>query len=111
MEHDVPESDWKLFRRVREPALERLCERVLDEVEAIRIDASRSHHERYRSLFALLRKRDAQIARAFDDPSRSQMIIQLANICALDLLVPGELERFTPQTRARVEFLTKERAR
>jgi hypothetical protein len=110
MEHDVPEADWKLFRKVREPALERLCQRVLDEVEAIRADASRSHHERYRAVFALLRKRDEQIARAFDDPRRSQMVVQLANICALDLLAPRELERFTPQTRARVEFIIKELA-
>jgi hypothetical protein len=111
MEHDFPEADWKLFRKLRGPALERFCQRVLDEIEAIRADGSRSHHERYRAVFTLLRKRDEQIARAFDDPRRSQMVVQLANIFALDLLVPEELERFTAQTRARIEFMTKERTR
>ena len=111
MEHEVTEADWKVFRKVRGPALERFCERILDEVEAIRVDASRSYHERYRAVFNLLRKRDDQLARAFDDPRRSQMVIQLANMYALDLLAPEELERFTPETRARIEFITKELAR
>jgi hypothetical protein len=62
MAHDVPEIDWKLFRRVREVALERFCARVLEELEAVRVDASRTHHERYGAIFRLLQERDAQMA-------------------------------------------------
>ena len=29
---DIKESDWKVFRKLREVALERYCERVLKEV-------------------------------------------------------------------------------
>ena len=108
MAHAVPETDWKMFRKLREVALERFCARALAEVEALRGDASRSHHERYGAILRLLRERDEQMARAFDDPRRSQMVIQLATIYALDLLVPEEVARFTPETRTRIEFITKE---
>ena len=108
MANDVPETDWKMFRKLREVALDRFCARVLEEFESVRVDSSRSNHERYASIFQLLRERDDQMARAFDDPRRSQMVIQLATIYALDLLVPEELARFTPETRTRIEFITKE---
>ena len=32
MSRQIPERDWKLFRKVREAALERYCERVLREI-------------------------------------------------------------------------------
>jgi hypothetical protein len=47
------------------------------------------------------------MVRAFDDPRRSQMVLQLATIYALDLLVPEEVARFTPETRTRIEVITK----
>jgi len=31
--HDLSEADWKIFRELREVALERFCSRVLDELE------------------------------------------------------------------------------
>jgi hypothetical protein len=103
---DVPESDWKVFRELREVALQRFCERVLEEVVRITRDSSRSSHERYLELFRLLQRRDDQLGDAFNDPARSRMIVQLATIQMLDLLVPGELGRFSQETRSRIEPLT-----
>ena len=48
--HDFPESDWKVFRELRELALERFCERVLDDIEPLRLNTSRNYHERYLAL-------------------------------------------------------------
>lgn len=79
---DVPESDWKVFRELRELALQRFCKRVLEELERLRMNASRSHHERYLDVFELLRDRDEELAHAFNDPRRSRMIVQLAGIHA-----------------------------
>jgi hypothetical protein len=106
--HDFPESDWKLFRGLQQVALERFCEHVLDEVQAILKDASRDHHARYLELFRLLQTRDDELAHAFNDPRRSRMIVQLAAIHAYGLLQPNELERFTERTRATIESLAKE---
>ena len=90
----VSESDWKVFRKLREPALERYCERILDELDRISSDASRSHHERYLEVCQLLGDRDEMLARAFDAPRRSQMLQQLAAMHALELLEADELARF-----------------
>ena len=109
--HSFPESDWKIFRELREVALERFCKRVLEELEPLRLDTSRSHHERYLDVFRLLQNRDEELAHAFDDPRRSKMIVQLAAIYAYGLLEPDEFARFTPHTRGTIESLAKEFAR
>ncbi len=101
------ESDWKVFRKLREPALERYCERVLDEVGRISSDASRSHHERYLELFQVLGDRNEMLARAFDDPRRSQMLQQLAAMHALDLLQADELARFDPEIQERIAAMAE----
>jgi hypothetical protein len=67
--------DWKAFRQLREIALERFCERVLQELDAISRDVSRTQHERYVSVFGLLQDRDDELGRAFNNPRRSQMIL------------------------------------
>lgn len=95
MPSDASEKDWRTFRELREVALDRFCKRVLHEVAADCADASRTHHERYRQVFKLLQDRDEQLARAFDDPRRSQLIVQLVVIHSLDLLEPEELARLS----------------
>ena len=75
MSHGVPESDWKIFRELKEVALERFCRRVLEELETVRLDDSRSYHERYLAVFLLLQNRDEELAQAFNDPRRSRMIV------------------------------------
>jgi len=106
--HDVPESDWKVFRELREVVLERFCTRVLNEVERCCRDTSQSPHQRYLDVFRFLQSRDEELAHAFDGPRRSRMIVQLAAIHAYRLVEPRELERFTERTRATIEWLAKE---
>jgi hypothetical protein len=105
--HGVPESDWKIFRELRELALERFCKRVLDELPRFGEDTSRNHHERYLELYGWLQDRDDELARAFNDPRRSGMLLQLAVIHALGLLEPDELARFTSETRDSVQSIAK----
>ena len=107
MTYDASEADWKVFRELREIALERFCERVLDEVVRFRDDASRSHHQRYLDLYRWIENRDEELAAAFNDPRRSQMLWQLARIHGYGLLEPDELARFTPPTRAAVDLIAK----
>ena len=108
MPHGVPESDWKLFRELREVALERFSRRILAEVAELTQDDARSAHDRYRDLWRLLRDRDEDVARAFDDPRRSRLLLQLAAIYRLGLLEPDEFARFGAETRETVESLSKE---
>jgi hypothetical protein len=43
----IKESDWKLFRRLRQVALERFCARVLTELRSAVADTDDRYHERY----------------------------------------------------------------
>ncbi len=108
MAHGIPESDWRIFRDLRELALDRFCERVLDEVARLSQNPAGTHHERYRQLYRIVRERDEELARAFDDPRRSRMLWQLAAIYRHGLLELEEFARFTAETREAIESLAKE---
>ena len=104
---DIKESDWKIFRKLREVALERYCERMLEDVRRTVDAPNGTYHERYLKLWELLRSRDKTLAVAFDDPRRSQAIIQLANIIAEDLLTEAEFGQFSEETRERLEGIKR----
>jgi hypothetical protein len=104
---DMKESDWKVFRKLRELALERYCERVLEEVRRKTEKRDSSYHERYLKLWALLRKRDKTIAYAFNNPRRSQAFFQLSNIVAENLLTDAELSQFSEETREAIKLILR----
>jgi hypothetical protein len=108
MEHEFSESDWKTFRELRQVALERFCKRVLEQVPRFPPDSERTYHERYLELFRWLGERNDELAQAFNDPRRSQMLWQLAAIHAYGLLEPDEFARFTPRTREGIQLLAKQ---
>src|SRR5947209_19627944 len=103
MERGTHESDWKLFRQLQPVALDRFCERVLAEVTRLAADPKASHHERYLAVFRLLRRRDGELADAFNDPRRSTAMVQLARIQFHELLTEAEFAQFSPEARASVE--------
>jgi hypothetical protein len=102
MQRGIPEPDWKVFRRLQPVALDRFCQRVLDELRRVAADAAKSHHERYLAVFKLLERRDEELADAFINPRRSTALVQLARIQSQNLLSAEEFARFGPETRAEV---------
>lgn len=104
--YELPESEWKILRELRPVALDRLCARILAESRAVIDDPSKSNHERYLALFALIQDRDDDIAVAFNDVRRSNALGRLAAIVHQDLLTDLELQRFGKETRERVDLLT-----
>jgi len=100
---DIKESDWKIFRRLRELALERYCQRAIEDVRRVVGSQNRGYHERYLQLWELLKKHDETIEIAFDDPRRSQAVIQLANIDAEELLSQEELQQFSEELQGRLK--------
>ena len=109
MSHGIPESDWKVFRELREIALERFCERILGDAKSLTSDRSTTAHERFLKLYAQVNEQNYEIARAFDGPKRSSMLGQLAAMCSHRLLKPDELSRFSAETRETAESLGKRR--
>jgi hypothetical protein len=105
MRHEFPESDWKVFSKLRLVALERFCKRVLDGVSRFPLGTEPSYHQRYLELFRWLGERNDELGNAFDNPRRSHMLWQLAAIYAYGLLEPDEFARFTSPTRERIQAL------
>ena len=103
MAREISESDWKHFRQLHSLALERFCEQSLSEVGRLASEPGKSAHERYLAVFRLLKRRDKELAEAFDDLRRSTAWRQLAVIRSRGLLTDEEFARFSPETRAAVQ--------
>jgi hypothetical protein len=98
----IPESDWKLFRQLHALALERFCERVLSEVGRLASETGTSAHERYRTVYQLLQRRDRELGEAFDDLRRSTAWQQLAILRSRGLVTEEEMAGFSDETRGAV---------
>jgi hypothetical protein len=99
----ISERDWKLFRQLRELALERFCESVLSEVGRLTAKTEQSAHERYLAVYKLLQRRDKELAQAFDDLWRSTAWPCLAVMRSRGLLTDEEFAGFSPETHAAVQ--------
>jgi hypothetical protein len=100
---DIKESDWKIFKGLRELALERFCERVLDEVAQIGSDATKSKHARYIAIYRLVHERDKDIVPIFDFLRRSTAYRQICAFRTNDLLTVEELRQLSPELVQSVE--------
>jgi hypothetical protein len=100
---DISPADWKIFKPLRKLALERFCERVLDEVARIGSDQTRTQHERYIAIYRLMRERDREIEPIFDTLRRSTAVRQICSFRAYDLVTEDELRQFSPDLVRSVE--------
>ncbi|MEH6578636.1 MAG: hypothetical protein V7731_16360 [Amphritea sp.] len=76
----MKESDWKTFKKIKEIAIEKFCNGVLDESQEVISDQSEHAHNKYLSLYDLLQKRNKKMAILFDGHSRSNAAMQLIGI-------------------------------
>jgi hypothetical protein len=54
MSREIKESDWKLLRQMFPVARERFCQRILGEIDRLGSDSTKSYHQRYLAIFAVL---------------------------------------------------------
>jgi hypothetical protein len=101
---EINESDWKVFRRLHGIALDRYCQRVLEEVR-VAANCTDDYHDCYRKVYRLIRDRDKRMAAAFDDPRRSTVFILLANMIAEELLTEEELKQFSREAQEQIEVI------
>jgi hypothetical protein len=103
MNREIKESDWKVFRELQPVALERFYQRVLDEIARVATAPGKTAHERYGAVFGLIKRRDREMANAFDAPRRSAALLQLTLIKSNGLLSEAEMSHFSAETREVVE--------
>jgi len=99
---EMKESDWKLFKEIKEIAIERFCTMALDEFRDVMDDESEHIHNRYLLNFKLVQNKDRQMSLLFGGHSRSKAALQLLAIrgegLADENLVSKLSEEFREQT-------------
>ena len=104
----MSEAEWKIFRELREVALDRFCERVLAEVGKLAADTRKPNHKRYLALFNLLKRRNEELGTAFDNPRRTNALVQLMYIHSLGLITDEEIARFKPATQESLKSVLRQ---
>ncbi len=102
MERRISEADWNRLRRLEPVALDRFCQRVLDEVARLASAAAEGSHARYLEVFRLIQDRDAELGAAFNGTRRSTAVVQLARMRSLGVMTDDEFAGFGDETRAAV---------
>lgn len=88
----MKESDWKLFKKVKENALERFCADALSDIKYAMEEETDSFHGKYLYVYKLLENADKQLRLLFDENSRSKATIQLMFLRSEGLVKDSELE-------------------
>jgi hypothetical protein len=104
----IKESDWKVFRRLREVALERFCERALAEMRYVAGELEKTSHERYLAVWKVMNDRDDELAAAFNNPRRSAALEQLMLMRSHKLLTDEEMAQFSDESRGVMKMLLGE---
>jgi hypothetical protein len=76
----MKESDWKIFKQIKEKAIELFCNNALAEYEEIIKNKNEKSQETYIYLYRLVINRDKHMALLFDGHSRSKASLQLLAI-------------------------------
>ena len=93
----MKESDWKIFKEIKEKAIKLFCLRALKEFEDIIKDKEERPHEAYTLLYRIVINRDKQMALIFDGHSRSKATLQLLAIRGEDLADQELLEKLSSE--------------
>lgn len=101
----IKESDWKMFKPLRDKALERFDLQTFEEVDEVIHREDKVPRERYFELYDVVKKRDKMIGQLFNHFSRSRAVVDIANFFELGLIETEELEKFSEETREEVHKL------
>ena len=103
---DIQESDWKYLKNMKKALLDRLCNRILDniQVESNLEKREPDAHEQYLKVYHLTKKWDKMIADCFDDWSRSDIIFNILFLIKHQVITDEEIERLSDETKERLKF-------
>lgn len=76
----MTESDWNVFKEIKQEAIVRFCELSLAEFREAMDDETVHVHNRYLLNYKLVENKDKQMALFFDGNSRSKAPLQLLAI-------------------------------
>lgn len=93
---DIKESDWKIFKKIKKNAIDRYCNRCLNEYAEIIADKTEGNHNKYLYHYRVVQNRDKKMSLIFgDNTSRSKAFIQLLAIRKEGLAEETEIAQLT----------------
>jgi hypothetical protein len=103
---DIKESDWKYMRNLKKTLLDRLCNRILDNLQAESNVQKREPdvHQQYLKVYQLIKKWDKMIADCFDDWSRGNLIFNILFLIKYQVITNEEIEQLSDETKERIKF-------
>lgn len=104
---DFKESDWKYLRSIEKTLLNRLCNRILDnlQVECNEEKRKPDAHAQYLKIYHLIEKWDKIVAECFDDWRRSKVIYNILFLIKHQVISNEEIEQFSDETKECIKFL------
>lgn len=97
---DILESDWKIFKKIKQKAIETFSNLCLKEFSEIIGNESKSSHDRYLLNYRIVINRDKQMALIFgDNTSRSKAFLQLLAIRGENLADEALVSQQSPEFR------------
>jgi hypothetical protein len=104
---NLSEMDWKYMSRLKPALLERLCNRILDEIQQASPPEKRkpSAHDQYLRIFKLLQDQDKIVANCFDDWRRNRLLERIVFMIRHSVITQEELAALSPETREIAQYL------
>jgi len=99
---EIKDSDWKLVRKLHSVALERFCGETLLEINRIDAKVTGSNHQKYLEIYGLIRRRDREIARVFNDLRRSTALRCVVEMANRGLLTKEECSAFSKEMHSHI---------
>ena len=102
----IQESDWKYLRNPKKALLDRLCNRILDNIQTECSLKKRQPdvHQQYCKVYDLIKKQDKMVADCFDDWSRSNVIFKILFLIRYQVVTKEEIDNLSDETRERIKL-------
>jgi len=94
----MKESDWKIFKLIKDQAIERYCKQELEKFSSAISDEDQHVHNRYLLLYKLVNNSNKKMALLFDGHSRSKAKLQLLAIRSEGLADEQLLRKLSEET-------------
>lgn len=103
--NNINESDWKYLRNLKKPLLDRLCNRILDDLQSKCHPQNRQPdvHEQYLKVYRLTKQWDKIVADCFDDWSRGNIIYNLLFLIKHQVITNEEIDQLSDETKERIK--------
>lgn len=101
---DLKESDWKYLRNLQKTLLDRMCNRILDNIQAECNPEKREPdvHQQYCKVYNLVKNQDKMVADCFDDWSRSDAIFNILFLIKFQVITEEDIAQLSDEIRERI---------